>query len=230
MNFTKFCSLISIYRGSSHPIGRACASNSSWWFCAWNRTFWPRTSTTCGWEPARCTLSFEKKWAGDVVRTFSCPPLQARECFRALDEAGLRAPLPISHGKVGLDTSCLDFNMRKKCAWERLMVWSHPRNFVGYRGAGALHDIINLPVIFFASIHLNNDRPWTTIADGTHTMYCDSDPSIIIIFPGGPAICNDASNDVKMPWAWSCRLSKNQKDELGTKHVLSHTQSGVSVI
>ena len=56
---------------------------------------------------------------------------------------------------------------------------------------------------------MNNDRPWTTIADGTHTMYCDSDPSIIIIFPGGPAICNDASNDVKMPWAWSCRLSKN---------------------
>ena len=28
---------------------------------------------------------------------------QARECFKSLDEAGLRAPIPFSYGKVGDD-------------------------------------------------------------------------------------------------------------------------------
>lgn len=29
--------------------------------------------------------------------------LKAREAFRSLDEAGLRAPVPLSHGRIGME-------------------------------------------------------------------------------------------------------------------------------
>lgn len=33
-------------------------------------------------------------------------PAKARECFKALDEAGLKAPIPLSYGQIGDDERC----------------------------------------------------------------------------------------------------------------------------
>ena len=48
--------------------------------------------------------------------TYTRRSTEARECFRALDAANLRAPLPVSFGRIGADsrawahlTSCLNF-------------------------------------------------------------------------------------------------------------------------
>ena len=110
---------------------------------------------------------------------------------------------------------------------------------MGYRGAGALHDIINLPVIFFASIHLlsamNNDRPLTTIGHEQRSPMGHIPCIVTAIHPSSLSFPGVPQSVMMHPMMLRCHgleVAGYQKTtcELGTKHVLSHTQPGVSVI